>query len=129
QSEHDVIRHAQVWEQRVALEDEAGIALPRRPARNVMAAETDLARRRYDETGDHAQGRCLAATGWAQQHYELALPDVEIDAGDRVNIAVCLGETGELQSCHGGPADSLQHPCQLDRSEERRVGKRVGRDG
>ena len=97
----------QMREERVALEHEARIALPRRLPRNVAPAKADLAGGWCDETGDHAQRRRLAAPGRPEQHHELALPDVEIDVGDRAEIAVRLGETNEFQARHGV---ALQHP-------------------
>jgi hypothetical protein len=90
-----------VGKERVALEYEARIALPRRLSRDVMAAQADLARRRCDEPGDHAQRRRLAAARRPQQHDELALRNVEVDARDRPEIAVRLGEAGKLEASHG----------------------------
>ena len=51
--------------------------------RDVAPAEADFAGRGRDEAGDHPQRRRLAAAGRPEQHDELALRDVEIDAGDR----------------------------------------------
>ena len=42
----------------------------------------------------------LPQPGRPEQHDELALFDVEVDAGDGAEIAVRLGETGELQARH-----------------------------
>jgi hypothetical protein len=44
------------------------------------------------ETGNHAQGRSLAAAGWSKQSEELALVDVKRDAGDRVRRSKGTGE-------------------------------------
>src|SRR4029453_6876596 len=84
----------------VALENEAGVALPWRLPRDVAPAEANLAGGRRHESGDHPQRRSFAASRRSEEHDELSLADVEIHARDRADIAVRLGESRELQACH-----------------------------
>ena len=59
--EGDVVEHAQMREQRIALEHHRRAALDRRHADDHLAADPDLARGRRFVAGDHAQDRRLAA--------------------------------------------------------------------
>jgi len=92
QSEGHVLRHGQMREQRVALEHQAGVAPPGRHARYVALAEPDAAGGRLGETGDHAQGRRLAATGRSEQDDELAVGNLERDVAHGVDLAVALAD-------------------------------------
>src|SRR5205085_104275 len=71
----DVLLHAHVREERVVLEDGVDIALGRRHARDVDAAELHAAAVGLLEASDHAQRRRLAGAGWAEQREELAFRD------------------------------------------------------
>ena len=79
EAERDVLGHRQMRKQRVALEHEAGVALPGRQRGNVALAQTHAAGRRLDEARHDAQRRRLAAAGRAEQHDEFAIGDVERD--------------------------------------------------
>ena len=46
-------------------------------------------------------GFVTPTAGGPQHHDQLALRDVEVDAGDGVEVAVRLGEAGELEPRHG----------------------------
>ena len=56
----DVVHHGHVREQRVVLEHGVDVAVERRPAGDVAAAELDRAGGRQLEAGDHPQHRGLA---------------------------------------------------------------------
>ena len=45
---------------------------------------------RHLETGDHPQRRRLAGARWAEHREELAVADVEVDAGDGDDVAISL---------------------------------------
>ena len=61
-----VAEHVHVREQRVVLEDGVDVAVERRPAGDVLAAEEDPARGRLLEARDHPQHRGLARAGRAR---------------------------------------------------------------
>ena len=61
QAEADVAADVEVLEERVALEDRVDVALVRRRAGDVLAADEDRAGRRVAEAGDHPQRGGLAA--------------------------------------------------------------------
>ena len=90
-----VVRDGHVREQRVVLEHGVDVAVVGRQARHVLAVEQDPAGRGQLEPGDHAQGRGLARAGRTEHREELAGPDVEVDAGDRRDIAVQLADALE----------------------------------
>ena len=72
----DVVQHAHVREQRVALEHGVDVAPVRRDADGVDAADEDLALVRLLEAGHEPQRRRLAAAGRPEQREELALADL-----------------------------------------------------
>jgi hypothetical protein len=79
-----------VREQRIALEDQAAIALPGRQVGDVALADGEFAGARRDEARDHAQRRGLAAAGGAEQDQELAVGDIDGDVVDHGEVAVGL---------------------------------------
>ncbi len=80
QAEGDVLRDCQVRKERVALEDDADVALVRRQARELAPIERDGARIRRREAGHDPEQRGLAAARGAEQRHELGLADRKIDA-------------------------------------------------
>ena len=76
--------------QRVVLEDGVHVAVERRHAGHVTAVEQDAPLGGLLEAGDHAQRRGLARAGRAEHREELAVRDVEVDAGDRLHVAEAL---------------------------------------
>ena len=68
QRELDVVGHRHVAEQRVVLEHEADLALPRSDVRDVAPVQDDPAMVDRCQTRDRAQQRALAAAGRAEQH-------------------------------------------------------------
>jgi hypothetical protein len=77
QREGDVLGHAHVREQRVALEHHAEIALVGGRPGDVLAADLDLARGRVLEPRDGHQDRRLARAAGAEQRHEFAGCHVE----------------------------------------------------
>ncbi len=100
QAEGDVLRHGEMREEGIALEDEAGIAVIGRDVGHVALAEQDAARRRLDEAGDEAQRRRLAAARGAEQDQELALVDLQRDILHRLVAAEFLAQILETQARH-----------------------------
>ncbi len=82
-------------EERVVLEHGVDVALRRRDARDVDARELDMAGVGTLEAGDHAQRRRLPGAGRPEQREELAGGDLEIEAGNRDDVAVCAPNAGE----------------------------------
>src|SRR5690606_35393989 len=89
----DVLAHRPVRPQRVGLEDHAQVALLRRdvdaPAgvEHHGVAEADDALVGALQAGHAAQRRRLPAAALAEEHDELALPDVEVQPVDRGETA------------------------------------------
>jgi len=84
-------------EESVALEDRGHRAFVRTKSVEAPAIEDDLAAVGFGEAGDHAENRCLAATGWAKEGIETAFRHVE---GDAVNDTIgrkCFHERGERE--------------------------------
>src|SRR4029077_4766707 len=100
-AERDVLGHAHVREQRVALEYQASVALPWRLRSDIAFAEMHAAGRRLDEAGNDAQGRRLAAAGGTEQDEELAVGDVERDLIGSLEVAIALGDAAQPEACHG----------------------------
>ena len=92
-------RHVRV--ERVVLEDHRHVAVARAEVVDHLAADLDRALARLLEPGDGAQQRALAAAGRADQHGELAVADLEVDAADGVEGAVVLVQAADLDVCHG----------------------------
>ena len=60
-----------------------------------MSANDDAPVCRFDEAGDHAQGRCLAAAGRPEERYQLSLWNRQIEGcdGDGVTVQFSDGST------------------------------------
>jgi hypothetical protein len=107
QPERDVARHGQVRKQCVALEHQAGIALPWRQLGDVAAIEANCTRARRYEAGDHAQGRGLAAARRPEQHEEFAVLDGKAHLAHGMDLAIAAREPVELEACHQTTRASL----------------------
>ena len=81
--EGHVVRHVEVLEQRVALEDRVHVALVGRHGLHRLALEEDAALGGLLEPGHHPQRRGLAAARRAEQREELALLDLEVEVPAR----------------------------------------------
>ena len=83
QAERDVVVDREVRVERVALEDHRDVAVARGHVVDDPLADADDALADLLEAGDHAQRGRLAAPGRADEHHELAVVDLEIEAVDR----------------------------------------------
>ena len=92
----DVVEDRHVREERVLLEDGVHVALVGRRARDVAAADQDLALVGLLEAGDHPQRRRLAAAARPEQRQELALVDAQVDRVHRDERAEPLRDRAEL---------------------------------
>ena len=115
QAEGDVLLHAQVREERVALEDGVGGALEGGQPGDVGAVEQDAAGARLLEARDHPQRGGLAAAARAEQREELAALDIECQLADGGELAEALRY---LFKAHAG-----------ERRGSARCGRRIGRGG
>ena len=110
QAEGDVLEHAEVREERVALEDGVRRALERREVGHVGVAEEDLALADLLEAADHPQRGRLPAARRAQQREELARRDVERHLIDGDEVTEALGDV--IQTDVGfRHARALAKPC------------------
>ena len=73
--------------ERVVLEHHRDVAIGRLYLVDDAAADVDLAAGDGFQPRDHAQQRGLAAAGGADQHAELAIADLEVDALDGLEAA------------------------------------------
>src|SRR5690606_41488206 len=83
-------RSSDLRKERIALKHHAEVALLRRKARHIGAADLDCSARRRLEACDAAQQRRLAASRWPKQRDELTGLDREVDRSEE--------HTSELQS-------------------------------
>jgi hypothetical protein len=80
--ESQVLTHRHVRVKRVVLEDHRDVARLGRDIVHDAIADLDRAGADRLETGDHAQGRALAASGWPDENDKLPVIHIEIDAID-----------------------------------------------
>ncbi|MPL80520.1 hypothetical protein SDC9_26421 [bioreactor metagenome] len=112
--EGEVFRHRHVREERVGLEHHAEVAMLGGDIGHLPRAEQQPAAVDRLEARDAAQRRRLATARRPEQRDELALPDLEIDVFQNVQIAIELVDPVEGQGRH---LDAL---CAWDRAPERR---------
>jgi len=105
QSVAEVLAHAHVRIERVALEDHRDVSVPRRQVGNVAPADLDLPCRDLLEAGDRAEQRRLSAPGWADERDELAVRNVERDVVDRHDVP--REDLGDVPKC------DLGHGCRV----------------
>ena len=82
QGERHVLEHGHVGIERVVLEHHGDVAILRRHVVHQPLADANLARRNVLQTGNHPQGRRLAAPRGTDQHDEFLVLNVEIHAVD-----------------------------------------------
>ena len=86
--------------ERIRLEDHGDAALGRRQMVDNVAADADPAGGLVLEPGDDPQKRGLAAARGPEQHDELAVLDVEVDALEDIHLAEGLADGVDLELCH-----------------------------
>jgi hypothetical protein len=84
QRERHVVANGHVRIERVVLEHHRDVALLRRLAIDHGVADRHFAAGDLLEAGDHPQERRLAASRRSDQHAELAVADLDIDAADHM---------------------------------------------
>jgi hypothetical protein len=88
--------------QGVVLEYHCNITVARRNIIDDVAIDPDLAAADLLQPRDHSQRRRLAATGRPDQHYELMIGDVQIDALHRLDAAfIFLDDLADRDFSHG----------------------------
>jgi hypothetical protein len=88
ESEHDVLGHGEVREQRIALEHHRDVAPRRGKAGHVAPVDQDAAGVSDLEPGNEPQRRRLAAAGGAEQHVEGSALERKREPVDRAHIPV-----------------------------------------
>ena len=138
EAEGDVVEHPPMRQQAEVLEDHrepAPTQLPqalRAGLADVLAVEVDLAGRRFDQAGETADQRRLAAAGQAHHHEDLAGLDIEGDVADGSRAPVLLAEL-LVRQVGGRRADDLvlgraeDLPQAADADRRAAGGRRVGR--
>ncbi len=89
--------HRHVRVERIVLEHHGDVAVARPHVVDHLAADRDLAVADVLEAGDGPQQRALAAAGRADQHRELAVRDLEVDAAHGMDGAVALVQPPDLR--------------------------------
>src|SRR5438874_13593015 len=87
--------------ERIVLEHHCDVPVLWRNVVDQLVADIYLARGGFLETGDHPQGRGLAAARRADQHDKLAVVDVEVDARDRGGAVEGLDNVAQGDFRHG----------------------------
>ena len=138
-----VLEHGHVRVERVVLEHHRDVALLRRDVVDHAAADRDLAVGDLLQPGDHAQQRRLAAARRADQHAELAVVDLDVDAvhdlgwcrrifltRDRVTEAMVFssGLCGDRQAGRADRLERLVGEDELLVAERLRLRRRAARD-
>ena len=101
QGERDILVHAHVRIQRIALEHHGDVALSRLAVGDVDAILDDPAGIVRLETREDAQRRRLARSGWPKQREELAGGYCEIDAVQHSHHPVSLDDPFEPDRASG----------------------------
>ncbi|MNQ09483.1 hypothetical protein D3C85_223000 [compost metagenome] len=100
-AEGDVLVDRQVRVERIALEHHRDVALLRRQVVGPCAADAQLAAADGLQPRDHAQQRRLAAARGADEHDELAVGNVQVDAVHDGHAGEILAQLLELNLSHG----------------------------
>ena len=98
--------------ERVVLEHHGDVALARRHVVHDLAVDDDFASGHRFEPGDHSKNCALAAAGRSDEHDELAVGDLEVDAVDDLNVAVLLDQIFD---------DDMRHASALHRAGRQRA--------
>lgn len=120
QREGDVVADRHVWIEGEVLEDHGDPAVPRREVVGQLAVEQDGALGRILQTRDHPQDGRLPAARRAEQHHELAVVDVQVDAVD--GDGAVLEDLRDILERDGGhrhlPHEHAANPNDCDEDHE-----------
>ena len=98
QTECDVLDHPFPREQRVLLKHQTAFGMR---SVNTLAVDEDVSARGRDVSGDGAEQRRFAASGWSQKDYELPLLKLHVHATQSVNLyrtrTIDLGKIARLK--------------------------------
>jgi hypothetical protein len=83
QREREVLAHAHVRVERIVLKDHGNVTVFGRHVVHESVADVQVSCRDRLESSDHAQCRALPAPRRSDQHDELSVADIEIDAVNR----------------------------------------------
>ena len=86
--------------ERVVLEHHRDVAVLRRYVVDDVAADHDVAAGDVLKPRNHPQRRRFAAAGRADQHDELLVRDIEIDAAHRFDLIVALDDLTQRNIRH-----------------------------
>ena len=100
QPERHVFRDRHVRVERVVLEHHRDVAVLRRHVVDDVAADHDVAVGDVLEPRDHPQRGRLAAARRSDQHDELMVGDVEIDAAHRLDVVIALDHLTQRHVSH-----------------------------
>src|SRR5947208_2154281 len=90
--------------ERVVLEHHRDVAIGGLDLVDDSAADVDLAAGDGLQPRDHAEQRRLATAAWSDQHAELAIADIDIDALDGLEAAgIGLADVAQDDVSHGNP--------------------------
>ena len=123
QREAHVVGHRHVRVERVVLEDHRDVAVLGRRVRDVAVADEDLAVVDLLQPGEHPQGGRLAAPRGPDEHHELAVVDLEVDAwhGGLVGARIPALRLVEGDCGHAELLPSPAGTCRTIRSEVTQV--------
>ena len=131
QRKGDVVGHGHVRIERVGLEDHGDAALARRQRRDVARSDAHAPFRGLLQAGHRAHQGGLAAPGRPEHDQELARFDLQIDAGDRYDVAEALHDPGNAHRAHvraSAPRTAAPRMLPADRwSGVRRAAARIAR--
>ncbi len=108
QPERHVLCDRHVRIERVVLEHHRDVAVLRRHVVDDVAADHDVAVADVLQARDHAQRGRLAAAGGADQHDELVVGDVEVDAAHGFDVVVTLNYLPQSNVSHRTSAPGHQ---------------------
>ncbi len=121
QTEADILGHRHMRIKRIVLEHHGHVAIARAHVVDHFAGDLDRAGVDILEAGDGAEQRALAAAGGADQHRELLVGKIEIDAAYGAHAArKMLVQAGDLHIRHCGypltaPSVSPRTRCRCTR--------------
>jgi hypothetical protein len=111
QPEGEVLAHRHMRVERVGLEHHRQAAVGGGDCVDHLAFDLDIAGRDRLQPGNHPQKRGFSAAGRANEHAELAIRDLHVDAADYLYIAIGLFQVLEFNAGHFSPPTGLPGLC------------------